>query len=212
MLKFEYFSVGPLDCNCIIVWDSDLLTGVIVDSGGDAHNIVARVNKLGLSIIAILQTHAHFDHIGATKDLQDIFCCPVYSHERDQFLLDSLDAQTSMFGVSKISNPKVSILRDGDIHHGLVAMHTPGHTPGSCCFLGNFECGPVLLSGDTLFRGAVGRTDLCGGNQKQLESSLGRLSSLEGTTLVIPGHGSTTTIRDEVRTNPYMRCCTSSFI
>ena len=206
MLKIEYFPIGPLGCNCITVWNPDQLTGVVVDPGGEAVKIITRVRELGVRIVALLHTHAHFDHIGATKELQDYFKCSAYFHDRDQFLLDSIDAQTAMFGMAKISKPEVSLLRSGDIHHELKTLHTPGHTPGSCCFLGHFEHGSVLLSGDTLFRGGVGRTDLCGGNQEQLDSSLDYLSSLEDATFVIPGHGPTTTIGNEIRTNPYVQC------
>jgi glyoxylase-like metal-dependent hydrolase (beta-lactamase superfamily II) len=212
MLKFENFPVGPLDSICIIVWDPDRLTGVVVDPGGDAHKIISRVKELGLKIIAALHTHAHFDHIGATREIQDSFQCPAYFHDGDQFLLDGLDTQTAMFGMPKIAKPEVSILNNGDIHHELRMIHTPGHTPGSCCFLGEFECGPVLLSGDTLFRGGAGRTDLWGGSQEQLESSLDYISSLGDDTLVIPGHGFTTTIGNEIKTNPCMRQHTSKFI
>lgn len=213
MLKLEHFPVGPLDATCVIVWDPDQLTGVVVDSGGDANKIISRVKALNLKIVAILHTHAHFDHIGATRELQDNFQCPAYFHEGDRFLLDNLDIQTAMFGMSKISKPEISIFCNGDIHHGLEVMHTPGHTPGSCCFLGEFECGLVLLSGDTLFRGGAGRTDLWGGSQKQLESSLDSISSLGHSTIVFPGHGPTTTIGNEILTNPYMmQRCTPKFL
>ena len=214
MLKLEHFPVGPLDSVCVIVWNSDQSTAVIVDSGGDADKIIARVKGLNLKIVAILHTHAHFDHIGATRELQDNFQCPAYFHEEDRFLLDNLDLQTAMFGGSQISKPEISIFRSGDVYHELKVIHTPGHTPGSCCLLGEFECGPVLLSGDTLFRGGAGRTDLWGGSSKQLELSLDRISSLGDSTTVIPGHGPTTTVGNEILTNPYMmrRRCTPKLI
>lgn len=204
MLKLEHFPVGPLDCICIIVWDHNKLAGVVVDPGGDASKIIARVRFLNIKIVAILHTHAHFDHIGATKELQDTFNCPAYVHEKDQFLIDNVDAQTAMFGMANIAKPEASVFNNGDIYSGLKVLHTPGHTPGSCCFLGQFGQDLVLLSGDTLFRGGVGRTDIFGGSKEQLAVSLDYIASLGEATLVIPGHGPTTTIGDEVRTNPYL--------
>lgn len=206
MLKLESFPVGPLGCNCTLLWDPALATGVVVDPGGEGPRIAKRVQALGFKVKALLHTHAHFDHVGATRELQDLWSCPAYLHEADLFLLNALDMQTGLFGMEAIPRPETLALAHGDAHLGLATRHTPGHTPGSCCFCGDFEKGGVVLAGDTLFQGGVGRTDLWGGSWDHLEESIQReLYSLADATLVIPGHGPATTIGAEAAGNPYVQ-------
>jgi len=212
MLRFETFPVGPISANCVLVWDPEAGTGVVVDPGEEAGRIRGRVEKLGFQVTALLQTHAHFDHLGAAKELQDAWRCPVFLHPADAYLVETLDMQTGLFGMPPVPPPVTTELHPGDVHHGLRALHTPGHTPGSCCFLGDFEQGPVLLSGDTLFQGGVGRTDLWGGHWDQLEASIRReLYTLEDRTMVLPGHGPCTTIGDEADANPFVRRSSENF-
>ena len=206
VLKLETFPVGPLGCNCSLLWNPDQATGIVVDPGGDGERIRRRVAALGFKVTALLHTHAHFDHVGATRELQDLWQCPAYLHDGDTPLIDNLELQTRAFGMDPIARPEMSALAHGDQHHGLDTRHTPGHTPGSCCFHGAFERGQVVLAGDTLFQGGVGRTDLWGGDYDQLETSIRReLYPLADATLVIPGHGPTTTIGQEAAGNPYVR-------
>lgn len=206
MLNLETFPVGPLGCNCSLLWDPDTGRGVVVDPGGDAAKIRKRVEALGFRVTALLHTHAHFDHVGATKELQDLWQCPAHLHHDDTFLIEALAQQTAMFGMPAIPQPEMTGLNAGDRHMDLTTLHTPGHTPGSCCFHGAFEMGQVLLAGDTLFRGGVGRTDLWGGNWEALEQSIRReLYGLDGATLVIPGHGPVTTLGEEAENNPFVR-------
>jgi hydroxyacylglutathione hydrolase len=206
MLKLETFPVGPLGCNCSLLWDPDKRTGIVVDPGGEAQRIRDRVGQLGFKVMALLHTHAHFDHVGGTKALQDHWQVPAFLHEGDAFLIETLDQQTSLFGMPKIPTPEMRALEAGDAHQGLITRHTPGHTPGSCCFCGEFEQGQLVLAGDTLFRGGIGRTDLWGGDFDAIEESIQReLYSLPETTLVIPGHGPATTIGHEAHTNPFVR-------
>lgn len=206
MLRYETFPVGPIGANCVSAWDPERSTGVVVDPGDEADRIRKRVEVLGFKVTALLQTHAHFDHLGAAKNLQDLWQCPVFLHPADAYLVETLDMQTGLFGMKSVPAPATSELRPGDTHHGLRTLHTPGHTPGSCCFLGEFDQGPVVLSGDTLFQGGVGRTDLLGGQWDQLEASIQReLYTLEERTLVIPGHGPMTTIGEEAKKNPFVR-------
>ena len=206
MLKLESFPVGPLGCNCTLLWDPLKATGVVVDPGGEGARIALRVKSLGFKVQALLHTHAHFDHVGATRELQELWECPAYLHEGDRFLLDALDMQTGMFGMDAIPRPETLPLAHGDAHLGLATRHTPGHTPGSCCFCGEFEQGGVVLAGDTLFQGGVGRTDLWGGSWSHLEASIQReLYTLHDATLVIPGHGPATTIGAEAEGNPYVQ-------
>lgn len=206
MLKLESFPVGPLGCNCSLLWDPATGRGVVVDPGGDGAKIRRRVEALGFTVTALLHTHAHFDHVGATKELQDLWQCPAHLHGEDGFLIEALAQQTGMFGMPAIPRPDMVPLAAGDRHLDLTTLHTPGHTPGSCCFHGAFEKGQVVLAGDTLFRGGVGRTDLWGGSWDHLEESIRReLYVLDGATLVIPGHGPATTIGEEAGGNPFVR-------
>ncbi|GLH70061.1 hypothetical protein GETHPA_15940 [Geothrix rubra] len=206
MLKLESFPVGPLGCNCSLLWDPATGRGVVVDPGGDGAKIRRRVEALGFTVTSLLHTHAHFDHVGATKELQDLWQCPAHLHGEDGFLIEALAQQTGMFGMPAIPRPDMVPLAAGDRHLDLTTLHTPGHTPGSCCFHGAFEKGQVVLAGDTLFRGGVGRTDLWGGSWDHLEESIRReLYVLDGATLVIPGHGPATTIGEEAGGNPFVR-------
>ncbi len=206
MLRLESFAVGPLACNCSLLWDPEKATGVVVDPGGEGKRIARRVEELGFTVQALLHTHAHFDHVGASRELQELWQCPAYLHQGDDPLLENLDMQTGLFGMPSIPKPETEHAPHGDRRHGLGILHTPGHTPGSCCFHGAFEEGSLVLSGDTLFQGGVGRTDLWGGSWAQLEDSIRRhLYTLAPGTLVIPGHGPSTTIGEEAVDNPFVR-------
>ncbi len=206
MLNLETFPVGPLGCNCSLLWEPATGLGVVVDPGGDGAKIRTRVEALGFKVTALLHTHAHFDHVGATKELQDLWQCPAHLHGDDTFLIEALAQQTGMFGMPPIPQPEMTALNAGDHHLDLATLHTPGHTPGSCCFHGAFEQGEVLLAGDTLFRGGVGRTDLWGGDWEALEQSIRReLYVLDGATLVIPGHGPATSLGEEAEHNPFVK-------
>ncbi|HZU52435.1 MAG TPA: MBL fold metallo-hydrolase [Holophagaceae bacterium] len=205
-MKLESFPVGPLGCNCSLLWEPETGQGLVVDPGGDGAKIRRRVEALGFKVTALLHTHAHFDHVGATKELQELWQCPAHLHDSDSFLIENLDDQTSAFGMPGIPAPDMAALNAGDRFSALATLHTPGHTPGSCCFTGDFEKGAVLLAGDTLFRRGVGRTDLWGGDFGQLEASIqGQLYGLGERTLVIPGHGPATTIGEERAQNPFVR-------
>jgi glyoxylase-like metal-dependent hydrolase (beta-lactamase superfamily II) len=206
MLNLETFPVGPLGCNCSLLWEPATGLGVVVDPGGDGAKIRKRVEALGFKVTALLHTHAHFDHVGATRELQDLWQCPAFLHGDDTFLIEALPQQTGMFGMPAIPQPEMTGLSAGDRHLDLTTLHTPGHTPGSSCFHGAFAKGKVLLAGDTLFQGGVGRTDLWGGSWELLEQSIKReLYALDDTTLVIPGHGPATTLGEEAASNPFVR-------
>ncbi|MFZ1615575.1 MAG: MBL fold metallo-hydrolase [Holophaga sp.] len=206
MLNFETFPVGPLSCNCVLVWDPELGTGVVVDPGDEASKIKQRVKSLGFKVVALLHTHAHFDHVGATQELQEFWDCPAFLHPADTFLVESLPMQTGLFGMKPVPTPVMLPLAHGETHHQLEVIHTPGHSPGGCCFHGMSNRGSLLLAGDTLFQGGVGRTDLFGGHWDQLEASIReRVYTLDDATLVIPGHGPMTTIGEEAESNPFVR-------
>jgi len=206
VLNLKTFKVGDLQCNCSLVWNEVTHQGFIVDPGGESNRIKEEVGILKIQIMALLHTHAHFDHVGATKELQEYYDCPAYLHPDDDFLIENLDRQTAFFGLPSIEAPAMTKLEDSDKFLGVDTLHTPGHTPGSCCFLGDFHQGKVLLSGDTLFHRSVGRTDTPGGSKEQIkESILKKIYPCHPETLVIPGHGKFTTIGEEKEYNLFVR-------
>ncbi len=207
----EHFPVAPLGCNCVIVGDEERGTAIVVDPGGEAQRILSRLEELGLTCEAIVHTHTHFDHIGATQAVQEATGAPTMIHEKDLFLYEGVQMQIDSFGVPLRAPEMAEIdrfLADGDTVQtgGLEAdvVHTPGHSPGSICLTVAGDR-PVLLAGDTLFARSVGRSDLWGGNASQLIASIQKkLFALPDETLVICGHGPNTTIGEERRLNPFV--------
>lgn len=203
----ETFPVGPLQCNCTIIGDAQTGKGVVVDPGGDADVIMAKVEALGLQIVAIYHTHAHLDHILAAGTIKEKTGAPIYLHDDDRFLWDILEQQCQLFGVPYQPQPAPDqqIKDDQDLPCCAgVAIHTPGHTPGSTSFW--FEDAGLLIAGDTLFNGAIGRTDLWGLGFEAIEKSIKeRLYSLDENAVVVTGHGPDTTIGDEKEGNPFVR-------
>ena len=208
----ETFAAGPLGCNCSILGDEVSRRAIVVDPGGDFDQIEARLAKHGLVTEAIVHTHTHIDHVGATAQLQRKAGASARIHEGDAFLYSILPVQASMLGMG--APPETAeldtFLRDDDVIRAgaieLRVLHTPGHTPGSCCFeLRNGESG-ILFAGDTLFRSSIGRTDLWGGDHDLILKSIrGKVYSLDETTRVVCGHGPDTTIAAEKRNNPFVR-------
>lgn len=214
-LKLETFSTGSLGCNCSILYSSATKEALIIDPGDNQETIVSKVEKLGITVKGLLHTHAHFDHIGASKDLKAKFNCPMYLHEGDKLLYQALPAQAMMFGRAPMLAGKVDSwladeeefsLSDPELKNFLKTFHTPGHTQGSCCFYSE-KVGelPILFAGDTLFQGSIGRTDLPGGDFNQIKKSIkDRLYRLPEESLVITGHGPSTTLFQEMRYNPFV--------
>jgi len=209
-VKIAAFPVGPLGCNCSIVADEKTGRAIVVDPGGDFARIQRFLNDEGLTVAHIVHTHTHIDHVGATAELQEWSGAGAHIHEADRLLYDMLPVQAELLGVALPRSCDVtSELVDG---HTLAAgsvdmgvLHTPGHTPGSVCFLVETPDGSILFSGDTLFRRGIGRTDLWGGDSELIQRSLReRLITLPEDTLVVPGHGPETTIGDERRGNPFI--------
>jgi glyoxylase-like metal-dependent hydrolase (beta-lactamase superfamily II) len=203
------FPVPPLGCNCTILGDPVTRKAVVVDPGGAFEQILAEVRHLGLTVERILHTHAHFDHFLASTAIKRATGALLCLHEADRKLWEMLDLQCELFGVASAPAVKPDhYLKDEekilvDEAEG-VALHTPGHTPGSMSFY--FQSAQLLLAGDTLFRGAIGRTDLWGGDFKAIERSIKeRLYTLDEKTRVITGHGSETVIGFEKEENMYIR-------
>jgi hydroxyacylglutathione hydrolase len=207
--SIETFPVGQLQCNCSILADDTTGEALVVDPGDEAQRILKLLAKAGLRVVALLHTHAHFDHIGGTREVALATGAPIRLHPADRPLYDALPEQAAFFGLSAEAPqpPDAPLAHDELIPFGkfqVRAIHTPGHTPGSTCFLVTGGS-PLLLSGDTLFRRSIGRTDLWGGDTDAILSSIReRLFALPGDTPVICGHGPGTTIEEEKRLNPFV--------
>jgi glyoxylase-like metal-dependent hydrolase (beta-lactamase superfamily II) len=208
MALITTIAVGPLQTNCSIVVDESSREAVVVDPGDEADRIGRALAKAAATAIALLHTHAHFDHISGTGELADLTGAPIRLHPADRPLYDRLPQQAAMFGLSAAAPPPPGPpLSDGEVirfgDSALRVFHTPGHTPGSACFFLEGD-DPVLFSGDTLFRRSIGRTDLWGGDTEAILASIrGKLFTLPGTTPVVCGHGPGTTIEEERRLNPF---------
>jgi hydroxyacylglutathione hydrolase len=200
------FPVGPLQCNCTILGDSDSGRGYVFDPGGHPELIMEEVARLNLHIEALIHTHAHLDHILAAGEIRAQTGATICLQQDDKFLWDSLETQCNMFGVpyAAVPDPDHWLQHDEPLTHGSgICLHTPGHTPGSMSYY--FETTGLLIAGDTLFQNSVGRTDLPGGDTSKLvESIQTRLYTLDETTTVITGHGPATTIGHEIRNNPFV--------
>lgn len=206
----ETFPVGLLGCNCTIVADEVAKRAIVVDPGGDEKTILAKLAERGLAVDAIVHTHTHIDHVGATHAVQLATHAPARIHEDDLFLYKMLPVQGQMLGIRAPHAVELdAFLRDGEVLHAgalsLEVIHTPGHTPGSVCFRCAGEGREVLFAGDTLFAGSIGRTDLWGGDHDAILTSIKRrLLTLPAETLVVTGHDRSTTIDREKRTNPFL--------
>ena len=206
---FRSFSVPPLGCNCSIIGDALSKKAIVVDPGGDHEGILATLRDLDLTVSLIIHTHAHFDHFLASGEMHKATGAPLCLHRADQPLWENLELQCQLFDVPYIPVPPPNQwLGDGETlsvgNLAAIATHTPGHTPGSMCF--HLESEKLLLAGDTLFRGSIGRTDLWGGDAAAIERSIKkRLYTLDEATRVITGHGPETTIGYELRHNQFVR-------
>ena len=203
------FSVPPLGCNCSIIGDPVTKQAIVVDPGGAHERILHEVRQLGLTVSHILHTHAHFDHFLASGEMKKATGATICLHQNDLELWKNLELQCRMFGVVYVPVPEPDYwLKDeeklliGQV--SAVALHTPGHTPGSMSF--HFPGDDLVLAGDTLFRGSIGRTDLWGGDFDTIERSIReRLYSLKNGTVVVTGHGPETEIGLEKTTNQFVR-------
>jgi glyoxylase-like metal-dependent hydrolase (beta-lactamase superfamily II) len=205
----ETFPVGPLQCNCTILGDEASGEAMVVDPGDNIPQILSRLAHHNLTLKQIIVTHGHIDHIGGAARLKKATGAPIFLNQNDLPQLAIMDQQAAWLGV-----PTPEILPpDGSLEDGAtigIASHTarilrtPGHTEGSICL--HFAPENLLLAGDTLFAGSIGRTDLPGGNSNQILRSLhDRLLTLPDETNVIPGHGPATTIGEERDSNPFLQ-------
>lgn len=204
----ETLAVGPLHCNCTLLGDEISKEAIVVDPGADLPRILALLARHSLKVMQIVVTHAHIDHIAGAQQLKQLTGAPVLYNQRDLPLVAMMDIQAGWLGIAtpQVCAPDAD-LTDGQTIHiaGLAAevLHTPGHTQGSLCL--HLPAQSLLLAGDTLFAGSVGRTDLPGGDTRQLMSSIKtKLIHLPELTVVVPGHGPETTIGEERESNPFL--------
>ncbi len=205
----EILPVGPLRCNCSILGDDTTRQAMVVDPGDDLGDIQAALARHHLKVTAIVVTHAHIDHIGGAAELHRLTGAPVYMNENDLGLAGRLEVQAAWLGIPTPAPPAIDVaVQDGDriplAAHSFQVLHTPGHTQGSICLLAADL--NTLLAGDTLFRDSIGRTDLPGGDPRQILVSIrDKLLPLDDPLRVVPGHGDLTTIGREREFNPFLQ-------
>ncbi|KMY54752.1 hypothetical protein AC623_13095 [Bacillus sp. FJAT-27231] len=207
-MNWTQLPLGPLQTNCYIL-SNEKGECIVFDPGAEGEKLVSWLNENHLRPLAILLTHAHFDHIGAVEQVREAFDIPVYIHkEESEWLTNPALNGSARFQLGEISGrPADHLLGNEDSltigSFSLRLFHMPGHSPGSISYF--FEEGNAVFAGDTLFMGSIGRTDLPGGNHEQLIRSIhDHLLTLPEEVIVLPGHGPATMIGDEMERNPFL--------
>ncbi|MGI6343797.1 MAG: MBL fold metallo-hydrolase [Bacillota bacterium] len=205
-LEIRVASMGPFKTNCYLLVEQESGEAMLVDPAGSAEQLAALLGEAAGSVRYIVNTHGHADHIAGNRAAKGLCGAEILIHAADApLLLDATDVVFRYLGLTEPSPPADRLLRDGDeIRLGncvFRVLHTPGHTPGSICLLAE----DLLLSGDTLFAGSIGRYDLPGGDFDRLMASLEKLVQLDDMVTVYPGHGPKTNIVHEKKTNPHLR-------
>ena len=197
-------AVGILEGNCFLVKCGASGAGVIIDPGDEGERIAREAQAFGIRPGAVLLTHGHIDHTNAADLLREQFGAKVYCHRLDAPMVRGEDGE-SLFGLERVPCEIDREVEDGEVirigESEFKVLHTPGHTQGSVCYI----LDGLVFSGDTLFMGSIGRTDLPGGSDYQMTESLQKkIAALDGKMIVYPGHGPATTIAHEKRTNPFL--------
>jgi len=212
-MKINHYVVGPVQTNCYVVINEKNKECFIIDPGASAKQLAERIRKDGLTPVAVLLTHGHFDHAGAAEELAEEFGIKIYAHEAEKDTLENPQKNVSwMMGASETYHANV-FLKDEEVltlaGFEIKVLHTPGHTEGGCCYY--IETEAVIFTGDTLFAQSVGRTDFPGGSMSQIVRSitekimtLNEAGNLETDIMVYPGHNDPTTIETERMNNPYL--------
>jgi len=214
LLKIETFPLGKLQCNCSLIYNEQSRESIIIDPGDDAIALLNLIEERDLKVKMLLHTHAHFDHIGCSKEVKSKTNSLIALHPGDKLLYKSLPMQCMMFGAKPnmagtvdhwLEDNEEFSLNDSSLKSFLKTLTTPGHTTGSVSFYSEFFEEPILFSGDTLFQHSIGRTDLPGGDFNHIKKSIKeRLYILPDETKVITGHVPQTRIFEEKRNNPFV--------
>lgn len=205
---FEIVVVGPLEVNCFILGCEASREGVVVDPGSEPEKVLAAVERLGLTVRRVVNTHGHFDHVGGNRRVLAATGAELLIHGGDVPFLSRAADTAAMYGLSTENSPTPDrLLEDGMTitfgEYGMRVLHTPGHTPGGCCLY--LESEGKVITGDTLFADGVGRTDFPGSSHEALIAGIrAKLLPLPEATVAYPGHGPSTTIGHEKRYNPYI--------
>lgn len=204
-MEIKRIVAGVYAANCYLVYDKD--KGFIIDPGGSASRIIEEINELNFTPEFILLTHGHCDHIGAVDEIRDYYNIPAYIHVEDEKLV----ADKDMNMASHMPSADVAIEVDGTFKNNEIispdkfnikVIHTPGHTAGCSCFLLGEN---IMFTGDTVFAGSIGRTDLPSASQKSMEESIEKIKKMDDNIILYPGHGTDTTIAEEKKKNKYFR-------
>ena len=203
MLHISCLPLGSYQTNCYIVWGENAKTCAVIDPGYAPERVLEEVRRLGLAVDAILLTHGHFDHVGAVEALVKTTGCALWMHEGDYSQFPG-PTTAYFYPLANCDFTEVQFCEEGQVIHAggldFTVLSTPGHTWGSVCY----RCGDGLFSGDTLFAGSCGRTDLPGGDTATLGQSLQRLRTLPDGLAIYPGHGGSSTMGEEKGFNPYL--------
>lgn len=205
MIEYKTIQVGALETNCYIIFNEEN-SAIIIDPGGEGEKISLFIEEKKLRPLMIINTHGHADHCGANKFLKEKYSIPILLHTDDTGILNSFENKFifPLMGGTPSPSPD-RLLKDGDLIEfgktSLKIIHTPGHTPGSISIFIN----GILFSGDLIFSGSVGRTDLPGGSWTQLINSIkSKILTLPDETIILPGHGLSTTVGEERENNPFI--------
>ncbi|MBT5363754.1 MAG: MBL fold metallo-hydrolase [Candidatus Marinimicrobia bacterium] len=204
-LNIERVVTGPFQENSFITWQDNSKFCIIVDPGDDAHLIIQQLENLNLEPLAVINTHAHLDHIGAISDLKEKFTIPFYLHSLEKTILDGYERDCALFGMNQKTAPTVDHWFNSETirikTYEILLVETPGHTPGGTCLCIDRH----VFTGDTIFAGSVGRTDLPGGDWDTLSQSLIKvMNEIPSDYILHPGHGLDTNLKTEMKQNPFL--------
>ena len=209
MLQIQVVPVTEYQQNCSIVYDDQSLEAIVLDPGGEAEKVAAEVGRLGVKVEAIWLTHGHLDHAGGAEALKKLLNVQIIGpHEADKMLLDHIETVAAGYGMTGMQNAQPDRwLSEGETvsvgPHQFGVLHTPGHAPGHVIFVNKAE--KLILMGDVLFQGSIGRTDLPGGNHQQLRDSIAnKVLPLGDEMKFVCGHSPPSTIGHEKATNPFI--------
>lgn len=202
----KIFTVGPMEANCYIVYNRDKREGLIIDPGAEGSRLIKFIRQENISINYIVNTHGHPDHIGANRKIKEYTNAPILIHQYDAPLLTKSNSILSLIFPVESSSPAAdTFIKDGDLiecgEMKLKVLHTPGHTPGGISLL----LDDFIFTGDTLFSGSIGRFDLPGGSEEVLFNSIKKILSLGKNLIIYPGHGPSTTVSQELHSNPFIK-------